>query len=119
MINKEITLATLTKYGLTISQLKIILKTAAYPYKGSTKLGHALSKHAGRPNGQQIWGKLQGASNTWHQHAMKPLREIIRETGYFQLITDPKTGISWIEKRLPDGRGLRLNLNYTFKGFID
>lgn len=99
MINKEITLATLTQYGLTISELKIILKTAVYPYKGSTKLGHALSKHAGRPKGQLIWEKIQGSSKTWHQQAMKHLREIIRGKGQFQLITDFKTGISWIEKK--------------------
>jgi filamentous hemagglutinin len=112
-------LAKLTQYGLTISELKTTLKTAKQPYKGSTKLGHALSKHAGRTGGEIIWGQTKGASTTWHNQAMKHLRDIIRDTGQFQQVTDPNTGLSWIEKRLPDGRGLRLNLDQTFKGFID
>jgi filamentous hemagglutinin len=30
-----------------------------------------------------------------------------------------ENGLSFIEKKLPDGRGVRLNLDGTFKGFID
>ena len=112
-------MAKLTQYGLTVSELKTALKTTAQPYKGSTKVGHALSKHAGRPGGETIWGKTTGASETWHNQAMKHVREIVRGTGQFQSVTDSNTSISWIEKRLPDGRGIRLNLNHTFKGFVD
>jgi filamentous hemagglutinin len=112
-------LAKLTQYGLTVSELKTALKTAAQAYKGATKAEHGLSKHAGRPGGEVIWGKITGASKTWHNQAMKHVREIFRETGQFQSVTDPSTGLSWIEKRLPDGRGIRLNLDHTFKGFID
>ncbi len=116
-MRSEENLARLTQYGLTISELKSTLKTAKQPYKGSTKLGHALSKHAGRFGNK--WGKITGASTTWHHQAMTHFRKIIRDESLFQQIIDPNTGIYWIEKRLPDGRGIRLNLDYTFKGFID
>ena len=46
------------------------------------------------------------------------LREIIRAPGEFKSVTTDK-GIPFIEKRLGDGRGIRLNLDGTFKGFID
>ena len=49
---------------------------------------------------------------------MKHVREIIRGPGEFtKFITDK--GITFIEKRLSDGRGIRLNQDYTFKGFVD
>ena len=109
-----------TKYGLTINELKTTLKSVAQPYKGSTKIGHALSKHAGRQGGEKIWGKIEGASKIWHDQAMKHFRKIIRDTGQFQTVTDSKTGLSWIEKKSSDNRrAVRLNLDHTFKGFID
>ncbi len=40
-------------------------------------------------------------------------------TGAFAEVADDATGLRWIDKRLPDGRGVRLNLDYSFKGFID
>lgn len=33
--------------------------------------------------------------------------------------TTTQQGIKFLEKRLPDGRGIRLNMDGTFKGFID
>ena len=36
----------------------LTLKSASQAYKGTTRLGHALSKHAGR--NPQIWGKIKG-----------------------------------------------------------
>ncbi len=39
-------------------QAKIALKSAQEAYKGSTRVGHALSKHAGRKI--EIWGKVTG-----------------------------------------------------------
>jgi len=98
-------------------ELKILLKSGTQPYKGSTKFGHSLSKHAARhPN---HWGKLTGALKTWHQQALKQVKEIVRAPGAFQPVTDPTTGRRWLEKRLPDGRGIRLQRDYTFKGLID
>ncbi len=49
---------------------------------------------------------------------MTHLRDIIRAPGYFKRIKTQK-GVLFIEKRLPDGRGGRLNMDGTFKGFID
>ena len=94
----------------------ILYSSSSVAYKDSTKLAHALSKHAGRH--PEIWGNIKGAPKTWHAQAHEHLQSIINGPGHFQKIKDPKTGISWIEKRLPDGRGLRLNIDNTFKGFL-
>jgi len=101
---------------LTYNDLNIALETAAEYYKGATRIGHALSKHAGRK--PEIWGKIEGTMRNWHEQAMRHFKDIYHGPGKFVRVTTPK-GISFLEKRLPDGRGIRLNLNYTFKGFID
>lgn len=49
---------------------------------------------------------------------MTHLREITRTPGEFKPVTTDK-GLTFMEKRLPDGRGVRLNMDGTFKGFID
>lgn len=49
--------------------------------------------------------------------AMKHINDIITGPGEFQTVQS--NGISFIEKMLPDGRGIRLNMDGTFKGFID
>ena len=93
-----------------------VLKSASHTYKGSTVLGHALSKHAGRfPN---IWGKLTGNPSTWHNQALTHFDEIMNAPGDFAKTTNHK-GINFLEKSLPDGRGIRLNLDGSFKGFIN
>jgi filamentous hemagglutinin len=97
-------------------QAKIALKSAQKAYKGSTRVGHALAKHAGRK--PEIWGKMTGSMKTWNDKAMKHMREIIRGPGEFTKVKTDK-GITFIEKRLSDGRGIRLNQDYSFKGFID
>lgn len=99
-----------------VNGLRTALKTASGAYKGSTLLGHALSKHAGRnPN---IWGKVKGNPGTWHSQGLQHFREIVRGPGSFQWVTNSK-GTTFLEKMLPDGRGVRLQLDHTFKGFID
>jgi len=104
------------KFKLSFSELKVALKSASEGYKGSTKLGHALSKHGNRKS--EIWGKTKGAMDTWHEQAMKHFRDIYRGPGGFKReIND--NGITFLEKRLSDGRGIRLNRDKTFKGFID
>lgn len=55
---------------------------------------------------------------TWDEHAMMHLREITRAPGNFVPVTTDN-GQTFIEKRLADGRGERLNMDGTFKGFID
>lgn len=52
-------------------------------------------------------------------YASDHLIHIYKAPGEFKTVIDAKTGLMWIEKRLPDGSGIRLNQNYTFKGFID
>jgi len=102
--------------GLSYQALRAAMTSAAGLYKGSTVAGHSLSKHAGR--NPEIWGKLTGASSTWHDQVIKHAREIIRGPGSFSVIKN-RGGTQFREKRLPDGRGIRLNMDNTFKGFID
>lgn len=94
-----------------------IKETARAPKKGGeTVAGHALQKHAGR--NPDIWGKVMGNSEQINQTAMNHLEEIINAPGDFKVV---KTGnsLSFLEKQLPDGRGIRLNMDGSFKGFID
>lgn len=60
---------------------------------------------------------MTGSIETWNAQGLKHFREIMRGPGEFKLVTDK--GITFLEKRLSDGRGIRLNLDHTFKGFID
>jgi hypothetical protein len=54
---------------------------------------------------------------TWNEQGMSHLKDIIRAPGAFSAIADGN--LVFLEKRLPDGRGVRLNQDKTFKGFID
>ena len=107
--------AKVTKTAASFGQLRTTVTSAQKAYKGSTVVGHALSKHAGR--NPDIWGKMAGSMKTWNDQAMKHFNDIARGPGQFQKVTD--NGISFMEKRLSDGRGMRLNMDSTFKGFID
>ena len=42
----------------------------------------------------------------------------MKGTDNFRAVKNSK-GANFLEKRLSDGRGIRFNQNYTFKGFID
>lgn len=75
-----------------------------------------MSKHAGR--NPEIWGKVAGNPSTWHNQGLQHFRDILRGPGSFQRVTNSK-GTTFLEKMLPDGRGVRLQLDHTFKGFID
>lgn len=92
-----------------------VLNSASSPYKGSTVLGHSLSKHVRNPS---IWGKLVGDKSTWHNQALQHFDDIMNAPGSFIKETNDY-GINFLEKRLSDGRGIRLNMDKTFKGFID
>lgn len=63
-------------------------------------------------------GEMTGSMSTWNDQAMKHLRDITRGPGDFKKVTNDQ-GIDFIEKRLPVGRGARLNMDGSFKGFID
>ena len=94
-----------------------ILNTANQPYRGGESIaGHSLQKHAGR--NANVWGRVQGGPEQINQQAMNHINEIIRAPGGFQIVTNDR-GVRFLEKMLPDGRGIRLNLDGTFKGFID
>jgi hypothetical protein len=79
-------------------------------------LGHALQKHAGR--NPHIWGKLTGSNSTWHTQALKHFDDVLKGPGSFQRVTNLR-GNTFLEKMLPDGRGVRLQLDFQFRGFID
>jgi RHS repeat-associated protein len=93
-----------------------ILDSASAAKKGGeTVAGHALQKHAGR--NPDIWGKVSGNSANINKTAMQHIDDIISGAGEFKTVQT--NGISFLEKMLPDGRGIRLNMDGTFKGFID
>lgn len=96
---------------------KTIINTATASKKGGeTVVGHALQKHAGR--NPDIWWKVKGGPDQINQTALKYLEEITDGPGGFIKIKNPK-GIEFLEKKLPDGREVRLNFDGTFKAFID
>lgn len=92
-------------------------ETASKPYKGGeSEAGHSLQKHAGR--NPDIWGKVKGGSDQINQTALNHLNDILNGPGEFYVV-QAKNGVYFLEKVLPDGRGVRLNMDGTFKGFID
>lgn len=105
-----------TSWGLSISQTKAALSSSQEAYKGSTVVGHALSKHAGR--NPETWGTMTGSMKGWNEQGMAQLRDVIRGPGQFTKQTYDN-GLTFLEKRLPDGRGVRLNMDGSFKGFLD
>ena len=56
--------------------------------------------------------------DTWNLQGMKHLKDILNSNIEVKKVTNSK-GITCLEKRVPDGRGVRLELNGNFKGFID
>ena len=94
-----------------------IVESANKPHKGGeTIAGHALQKHAGRH--PEIWGRIKGGSDEINETALKHLNEILDAEGEFTVNQAPN-GAYFLEKTLPDGRGVRINMDGTFKGFID
>lgn len=105
-----------TAWGLSVSQTKLALSSAQNAYKGSTVVGHALAKHSGRH--PETWGKMSGSMGTWNEQGMNHFRDIIRSPGKFTQ-KKAENGPAFPEKRIEDGRGVRLNMDGTFKGFLD
>ncbi|MCH1429132.1 MAG: hypothetical protein L7U87_00065 [Chlamydiales bacterium] len=79
-------------------------------------MGHAYQKHARKSS--KVWGVVKGNSRGWHAEALKHLGEILSTRGGFRLTTNSRN-IKFIEKKLQDGRGVRLQMDYKFKGFLD
>jgi len=85
--------------------------------KGLTQFGYQVQKHFGRVSGH-AWAETipQGAklhSTTFNQLGYDTFKEIWRASGSFQ-----KVG-GFIEKRIANGRGIILEDNLVFKGFLD
>lgn len=99
--------------GLGVRNTLKAVRSTSQAYKGTTRLGHALSKHAGR--NPDIWGRVTGNPATWHQQGMRHLREILRGPGDFQCVTNNQ-GTTFLEKVLPYWR---VQLDYTFKVFLN
>jgi RHS repeat-associated protein len=95
----------------------LAITTATTEHKGGeTVVAHSLRKHAsdGKDRNPDIWGgKVKGNSASVNAQAEQHLREILDGPGEF--VQNGK----FLEKKLPDGRGVRLNQDGTFKGFID
>ncbi len=103
------------KVALSKAQIETVAQTAQVSHKGSTKIGHALSKHAGR--NPEVWGKTTGSMKNWNDQGMKHFNDIMDSSGKFEEVTNK--GVTFLEKRLKEGRGIRLNMDSTFKSFID
>jgi RHS repeat-associated protein len=101
-----------------INATKVIFQSAQRAYKGSTVMGHSLSKRVNKGAGEPVWGKITGGMHTWNAQAMNHLRQIIRAPGSFRKVINDR-GVPFLEKTIADGRGVRLNMDGTFKGFID
>jgi RHS repeat-associated protein len=107
--------------SMTFSSTKFALSTAlqSASSRGYTEVGYQLSKHAGRLNtgNSQAWKSFltEGAINpqNWNQAGLKMLKEIWRAPGSFKRVN------GFLEKRLPNGMGVRFQENWKFKGFID
>lgn len=65
----------------------------------------------------ETWGKASGGPKQINNTAMQHIDNILNAPGNFGVTT--VGNLQFLEKRLPDGRGLRLNMDGTFKGFID
>ncbi|NTW71787.1 MAG: DNRLRE domain-containing protein [Eubacteriaceae bacterium] len=108
--------ASVSKGGLEIDVDTVIDSANAMKKGGESVVGHALQKHAGR--NPDIWGKIKGNAGQINETAMNHLDDILSGSGDFKTVTTDK-GVKFLEKLLPDGRGVRLNMDGTFKGFID
>ncbi len=103
--------------GMVKVDVDTVIDSATAARKGGESVvGHALQKHAGR--NPDIWGKVKGGADQINQTALNHLNEILDGAGDFTKVTNER-GVSFLEKWLPDGRGVRLNMDGTFKGFID
>ncbi|WP_206531753.1 hypothetical protein [Sphingobacterium sp. DR205] len=103
-----------TGYSMTSSAVRSALADRIGK-RGFTEVGYQFQKHFGRGGS---WGDAisQGAKlnpATFNEAGYKTFQEIWKAPGLFQ-----KVG-GFLEKRLPDGRGIRLQDNWMFKGFFD
>ncbi len=106
---------------LTKEQKETVQKSLDDPPNERTKqsrAAHAYSKHAGRK--PEIWGKPKGNNQNLHNQGVKHFNEVFDGPGKFvKTPVKGKPNAHFWDKRLPDGRGVRLQGDLKFKGFID
>ncbi|HEY0891480.1 MAG TPA: RHS repeat-associated core domain-containing protein [Cellvibrio sp.] len=122
--DKVADLAKDAKNGLTLSQAKNALKSGNATDKGGlSQFGKQLEKHMDVNNPKRnpdTWGggPLKGGNGAKSEQGYNQFREIFNAPGSFSLKAN-HNGTVFLEKWLPDGRGVRLNQDGTFKGFVD
>ncbi|PYE47222.1 WXG100 family type VII secretion target [Paenibacillus barcinonensis] len=104
------------RHSVYVNKETVLSSATTSKKGGETIVGHALQKHAGR--NPDIWGKVRGGPDQINEVAKKHLQDILDSPGGFDKVTNDR-GITFLEKKLPDGRGVRLNRDRSFKGFID
>ena len=109
---------------MTLSQAKNALKSGNATDKGGlSQFGKQLEKHMDVNNPKRnpdVWGggPLKGNNGAKSQTGYDQFKDVFNAPGSFSPKAN-KNGTVFLEKSLPDGRGVRLNRNGSFKGFID
>ena len=95
----------------------IVINSANEPGKGGyeTVAGHSLNKHSNRH--PDIWGRLSGGADAINNKANSIIKEILNSDKSFRIVESNNR--KFYEIMLDDHRGIRLNMDMTFKGFID
>uniref|UniRef100_A0A4Y8PR99 Uncharacterized protein n=2 Tax=Paenibacillus athensensis TaxID=1967502 RepID=A0A4Y8PR99_9BACL len=102
--------------SVTVNNQSVITSANRIYAETETEVGHSLAKHMSRK--PDIWGKPKGNTDVLNQRANQHLQDILNGEGNFQVVQSGN-GVTFLEKTLSDGRGIRLNMDGTFKGFID
>ena len=111
----------LDKKGLSQKNIDKIITQISKPINHSQtdklhKIGQHFEKHSIR--NAERWGKVKGSASQKNADGLKHIEEILKAPGKFKLI-EQNGAPAFIEKRLSDGRGVRLQRNFEFKGFLD
>jgi RHS repeat-associated protein len=106
------------KFGTRGDLNKIVNSGQRMKSKDLDLIGHSFDKHS-RKN-PALWGVSSGNSTQKNSSGLLHVHSIYSAPGKFTLkVSDSDVTKVFLEKVLPDGRGLRLNRDGTFKGFID
>ncbi|HBV17988.1 DUF6443 domain-containing protein [Chryseobacterium carnipullorum] len=81
--------------------------------RGFLEVGYQFQKHFGRSGNWAIPQGVRQNPAMFNQAGYDTFKEIWRSPGSFQRVG------GFIEKRLSDGRGIRFQENWKFKGFLD
>jgi len=102
--------------------LNVVLKDASRiriksknPSQNLTEAGFQYSKHASR---HPRWGEIKSNNIEKNKVAAENIKDIMDVNGDFNVVAN-ESGIKFLEKFHPDGRGIRLQMDGSFKGFLD